>query len=150
MLPLAAEHLSVEEWGALPGHGMADFDGDKIWLILGLIRERMTDDQRAAMMAHMPPPALEMWTGSASRRSRTYSSVVVRSSVQPRLSGPWWGPAVAAGQWPAAASDDRTPGDSVISDDGRGSPMPRRARRTRRPRRLRILGRTEADARPGR
>ena len=26
------------------------------WLILGLIRERMTDDQRAAMTAHMPPP----------------------------------------------------------------------------------------------
>src|ERR1700728_4935692 len=63
VLPLAAEHLSMEEWGALPGHGMAHFHGDKIWLILGLIRERMTDDQRAAMMAHMPPPALEMWNG---------------------------------------------------------------------------------------
>ncbi len=62
-LPLAAEHLSMEEWGALPGHGMATFDGDKIWLILGLIRERMNDEQRAAMLAHMPPPAVEMWNG---------------------------------------------------------------------------------------
>ena len=35
----------------LPGHGMAAFDGDKIWLILGLIRERMNDEQRAAMLA---------------------------------------------------------------------------------------------------
>ena len=38
VLPLAAVHLSMEEWGALPGHGMANFHGDKIWLILGLIR----------------------------------------------------------------------------------------------------------------
>ena len=62
-LPLAAEYLSAEEWGQLPGHGLAAFDGDKIWLILGLIRERMTEEQRAAMLAHMPPPAVDMWTG---------------------------------------------------------------------------------------
>jgi hypothetical protein len=76
VLPLAAANLSMEEWGALPGHGMAAFDGDKIWLILGLIRERMTDDQRAAMMAHMPPPALEMWTGFGEQAFKDYSSVV--------------------------------------------------------------------------
>ncbi len=49
VLPLAAANLSMEEWGALPAHGMANFHGDKIWLILGLIRERMTDEQRAEM-----------------------------------------------------------------------------------------------------
>ena len=48
---------------AAPGHGMANFHGDKIWLILGLIRVRMTEEQRAAMLEHMPPPALETWTG---------------------------------------------------------------------------------------
>jgi hemerythrin-like domain-containing protein len=62
-LPLVAEHLSAEEWGRLPAHGLAAFDGDKVWLILGLIRERMNEDQRAAMLAHMPPPAVDMWTG---------------------------------------------------------------------------------------
>jgi iron-sulfur cluster repair protein YtfE (RIC family) len=76
VLPLAGQHLSMEEWGALPGHGLAHFQGDKIWLILGLIRERMTDDQRAAMMAHMPPPALEMWTGFGEQAFNEYSSVV--------------------------------------------------------------------------
>ena len=76
VLPLAAEYLSMEEWGALPGHGMANFHGDKIWLILGLIRERMTDEQRAAMTAHMPPPALEMWTGFGEQAFEDYSSVV--------------------------------------------------------------------------
>ena len=76
VLPLAGEHLSMEEWGAMPEHGMANFDGDKIWLILGLIRERMTDEQRAAMMAHMPPPALEMWTGFGEQAFKDYASVV--------------------------------------------------------------------------
>jgi hemerythrin-like domain-containing protein len=61
LLPLCAEHLSVEEWGALPGHALGSFEGDKIWLILGLIRQRMTQAQRDDMLAHMPPPAVEMW-----------------------------------------------------------------------------------------
>lgn len=61
IVPLAAQHLSMEEWGALPGHGLANFTGDKVWLILGLIREQMTQDQRDAMLANMPPPAVDMW-----------------------------------------------------------------------------------------
>jgi Hemerythrin HHE cation binding domain len=77
VLPLAAEHLSPEEWGALPGHGLANFHGDKIWLILGLIRERMTDAQRVAMLEHMPPPAVDMWTGFGEQAFRDYSSEVV-------------------------------------------------------------------------
>ena len=76
VLPLAAENLSAEEWGALPGHGMANFHGDKIWLILGLIRERMTDAQRAAMLEHMPPPALDMWTGFGEQAFKDYSPLV--------------------------------------------------------------------------
>jgi hypothetical protein len=37
---------------------MGAFAGDKIWLILGLIRQQMNDEQRA----RKPPPAVEMWT----------------------------------------------------------------------------------------
>ncbi len=76
-LPLAAEYLSPEEWGALPGHGMAAFDGDKIWLILGLIRERMNDEQRTAMLEHMPPPAVEMWTSFGEQAFKDLSTEVV-------------------------------------------------------------------------
>jgi iron-sulfur cluster repair protein YtfE (RIC family) len=76
VLPLAGANLSMEEWGAMPAHGMAAFDGDKIWLVVGLIRERMNDEQRAAMMAHMPPPALEMWTGFGEQAFKEYSAVV--------------------------------------------------------------------------
>ena len=63
MLPICEEHVSVEEWGALPGHVLRTFTGDKVWLILGLIRERMSQDQRDAMLQKMPPPVVEMWTG---------------------------------------------------------------------------------------
>jgi len=77
VLPLAAANLSMEEWGALPGHGMANFHGDKIWLILGLIRERMNDAQRAAMLEHMPPPAVDMWTGFGEQAFKDYSTEVV-------------------------------------------------------------------------
>ena len=63
MLPICEEHVSVEEWGALPGHVLKNYTGDKVWLILGLIRERMSQAQRDAMLQKMPPPAVEMWTG---------------------------------------------------------------------------------------
>lgn len=62
LLPLCAAHLSMAEWGQLPAHGMANFKGQRIWLVLGLIRENMTQQQRDQMLAHMPPPAVEMWT----------------------------------------------------------------------------------------
>jgi hypothetical protein len=63
LLPLCADHLSVPEWNELPTHGMRSFEGDKIWLILGLIRQRLSPAQRDAMLTRMPPPAVEMWTG---------------------------------------------------------------------------------------
>ena len=76
-VPLCAENLSIEEWGALSGHGMMHFQGDKIWLILGLIRERMTEAQRAAMLEHMPPPAVEMWTNFGEQAFKELSNQVV-------------------------------------------------------------------------
>jgi len=62
---------------AVPGHAMANFHGDKIWLIMGLIRERMNDGQRAAMLEHMPPPAVEMWTNFGEQAFKELSSEVV-------------------------------------------------------------------------
>lgn len=61
IVPLLSDHLSEEEWGEMPGHALRAFDGDKVWLILGLIRENMTQAQRDAMLAHMPPPPRDMW-----------------------------------------------------------------------------------------
>jgi hypothetical protein len=61
VVPLAALHLSAEEWGQLPQHGMQNFSGDNVWLVVGLIRESMTDEQRQAMLDSMPPPVSEAW-----------------------------------------------------------------------------------------
>jgi iron-sulfur cluster repair protein YtfE (RIC family) len=67
VLPLAAAHMNSAEWGQLPGHAMGHFQGDKIWLIMGLIRENFTQEQRDMMLAHMPPPAREMWENFGER-----------------------------------------------------------------------------------
>jgi len=64
ILPLASRYISPDEWGQLPGHAMAHFTGDKIWLILGLVFEQMTDEQRAIVVQAMPPPVVEMWTAT--------------------------------------------------------------------------------------
>jgi hypothetical protein len=71
VVPLATEHLTVEEWGSLAGHTLGLFEGDKVWLIMGLVRENFTQTQRDAMMEHMPPPARQMWAtmGEASFRN---------------------------------------------------------------------------------
>jgi Hemerythrin HHE cation binding domain len=61
IVPLAGRHLTPQEWGQLPGHAMGHFGGDKIWLIIGLIRENFTEAQREMMLERMPPPARQMW-----------------------------------------------------------------------------------------
>jgi hemerythrin-like domain-containing protein len=86
LLPLCGPNLSVEEWGAIPGHTMASYRGDKIWLIMGLIRERMNDEQRAAMLEHMPPPARDMWTGFGEQAFNELSAEVA-VEVAPRGRG---------------------------------------------------------------
>ena len=61
IVPLAAQHILAPEWGELPGHALRNFSGDRMWLVLGLIREQMTAQQLTMMDDHMPPPVLAMW-----------------------------------------------------------------------------------------
>lgn len=61
ILPLVAEHITLAEWGELPAHAMQHYAGDKPWLALGLVREQLTDEQREAMLAQLPPPARDGW-----------------------------------------------------------------------------------------
>lgn len=67
ILPLAAEHITVEEWAELPKHGVGTFSGDAIWLVLGLVQEQMPPEAVEAMTAEMPAPLRDMWlsTGQA-------------------------------------------------------------------------------------
>lgn len=61
LLPYCAQTLTLEEWGALPGHALSQYQGDKMWLVIGLIMERRTPDERQVMLEHMPPPVVQMW-----------------------------------------------------------------------------------------
>ena len=61
ILPLAAEHLSAEEWARLPEYAMTHFSGDKVWLVLGLVIDAQADGHGAAMLEKLPQPMREFW-----------------------------------------------------------------------------------------
>lgn len=61
ILPLAAEHLSAEEWDQLPQYAVTHFSGDKVWLVLGLVIDAQADEHRAAMLEKLPQPVREFW-----------------------------------------------------------------------------------------
>lgn len=61
ILPLAAEHLSAEEWRQVPHHAVANFTGDKTWLALGLVLDAQDDAQQASTLEHLPEAVREFW-----------------------------------------------------------------------------------------
>lgn len=78
ILPIAAQHINVAEWGEMPAEGMKAFRGDKMWLLLALVQEQMTPAQIANMEAHMPPPVAEMWNGPGRGLAADYIAQVRR------------------------------------------------------------------------
>lgn len=76
ILPLAATTLSQDEWGALPGWAMRRFAGDKVWLILGLLFEQMTSEERTTTLKHMPTPVREMWAATGDHDFSAFMSAV--------------------------------------------------------------------------
>src|SRR5947209_10679345 len=61
ILPLAEQYCTVEEWAELPAHAMRTFDGDRLWLAIGLVREQMPAEAQAIQLEKMPPPVRDMW-----------------------------------------------------------------------------------------
>lgn len=68
ILPMAADEFTVEEWAQLGQQGLRRFRGKRPWLVLGLIRENMTQEQRDAMVAHMPPDVVASWQDGGEAR----------------------------------------------------------------------------------
>jgi len=66
ILPLAEEYCTVEEWAELPGHAMRTFAGDRLWLVIGLVREQLPAEAQVMQLEKMPPPVLEMWQNGGS------------------------------------------------------------------------------------
>lgn len=75
-MPIAAKYINVAEWGELPAHGLSTFTGDKVWLIIGLIREQMTPAQIADMDAHLPPPVAEFWVSTGQQQFTDFLDVL--------------------------------------------------------------------------
>lgn len=76
VLPLASRNVSPEEWEAMPGHAMAHFSGDKLWLILGLVFEQLTPEQLAFVLGVMPPPVVDMWNSGGRAAFEEFSARV--------------------------------------------------------------------------
>ncbi|MFI5035490.1 MAG: hemerythrin domain-containing protein [Acidimicrobiales bacterium] len=62
VVPLCSLWLSPEEWAQLPAHSMMSFRADKPWLMVGLVAEQLTPEQRDGMIAGMPPELQTMMT----------------------------------------------------------------------------------------
>ncbi len=62
VLPIASAWISQDEWAQLPGHALQSFSADKPWLALGLVRERLTQEERDQMLSGMPPQLQIVWT----------------------------------------------------------------------------------------
>jgi hypothetical protein len=80
IVPLAAKHIYAPEWGQLPGLAMRTFGGDKLWLILGLIREQFRAEQIAMMDANMPPPVFQMWNEQGEQAFTEFISELRKAS----------------------------------------------------------------------
>ena len=72
VLPIAAQCITAPEWNEMPEHGLRSFDGDKLWLVLGLIGEQQSPAQRAEMAEHLPAPLAQMWNNGGARQFADY------------------------------------------------------------------------------
>jgi len=68
VVPLATEHVSVDEWERFTRYSVTHFTGDRVWLIWGLLREQMTPDQRDRMLEQMSDSARDYWESTAHRQ----------------------------------------------------------------------------------
>jgi len=72
ILPLAEQYCTAEEWAELPGHAMRIFAGDRLWLVIGLVREQLPAQALAEQESRMPPPVLEMWQNGGSEQFESF------------------------------------------------------------------------------
>jgi hypothetical protein len=72
VVPLIALCINVAEWGEMSALAFQRFSGDKVWLILGLIREQMLAEENATMDANMPPPVHDFWEASGRAMFETF------------------------------------------------------------------------------
>ncbi|MGC2190977.1 MAG: hemerythrin domain-containing protein [Candidatus Dormiibacterota bacterium] len=62
ILPIAADHLSVKEWGELGQHGMAAVPAEWMPVTLGLCLRNLPPEARPVFLAQMPEGVPVLWT----------------------------------------------------------------------------------------
>ncbi len=61
VVPLVAVTLKQDEWNALGEHARASIPQEQIFLVFGMLLEPVDDDERAFVLAPLPPPVRELW-----------------------------------------------------------------------------------------
>ena len=54
--------MTQEEWNAIGEHARSSIPQEQIFLVFGMLLEPLDDDDRAFMLAPLPPPVRELWT----------------------------------------------------------------------------------------
>jgi len=81
VLPLAAEHVSQEEWDEMGRRFSADTPKNKLMLFLGALLEEATPAEQAHMLGNVPAPARLVWR-LIGRRSYARRMRALRGSVR--------------------------------------------------------------------
>jgi hemerythrin-like domain-containing protein len=76
ILPLAEEHVSVAEWAWLGEHGRDSMQRDELPIMFGAILEEADPQERATMLALVPPPIRLLLRTVGARKYRRYISEV--------------------------------------------------------------------------
>ncbi|MGY1663367.1 hemerythrin domain-containing protein [Geodermatophilus sp. SYSU D00705] len=72
ILPLAARHVSTEEWAELGDHGLAQMSLAELPIMFGSVLEEATPDEAAEMLAKLPLPVRLLARTVFLRRYRRY------------------------------------------------------------------------------
>jgi hemerythrin-like domain-containing protein len=82
VLPLAARHITQEEWGQLGERGMASLPRDRIMVLLGYILEEADEAERRMFMAHVPLPGRVAYKLIGQRKYQREASAL-RRGIEP-------------------------------------------------------------------
>ncbi len=72
ILPIAARSMSTQEWAAIGQHSAAEMAPSERPLMFGMILEEATPDERASMLATLPPPVRVLMRTVGSVQYRRY------------------------------------------------------------------------------
>jgi iron-sulfur cluster repair protein YtfE (RIC family) len=76
ILPLAARHVSQEEWHELASHGFGEMDKSDLPLLFWMLVEDATPEETKEMYANVPPPARILLRTVFARKYRKYVAKV--------------------------------------------------------------------------